>query len=206
MRVFVARPDDADPSTPAVIVVQEWWGLNEQIRGVARRLGDEGFITAAPDLYRGALTTEPDEARKLSMGLDAPAAVEDVRALVGWLLDQGASGVAIMGFCMGGRITWAVARSEPRLAAALPFYGSVDFDEGGPVLVPFQAHYGTEDRFPPEMYDRIREHVDDAAGSELHLYEGIGHGFLNEEHADDFDADAAALAWERALEYLRERL
>jgi carboxymethylenebutenolidase len=206
MRVFVARPDGAEPETPAVIVIQEWWGLNDQIRGVARRLTEADFVGVAPDLYRGRQPSEPDDARKLAMELDRAAAAEDIRGIVGWLLEEGTASVGITGFCMGGGIVWELARSEPRLSAAVPFYGGVDFTEGGPALVPFQGHYGTRDRFPDEMYAQIEEHRGDVEGSELHRYEGAGHAFMNEEHEHGFDPDAAALAWERAITFMRQHL
>jgi carboxymethylenebutenolidase len=139
------------------------------------------------------------------MELDRHAAADDVGAVVRWLLEDGGTRVGVMGFCMGGGIAWEVARTEPAVSAVVPFYGAVDLDEGGPALAPFQAHYGTRDRFPDEMYRRIEAHLADAAGSELWRYEGAGHAFMNEEH-DRFDPDAAALAWERAVGFFRRHL
>jgi carboxymethylenebutenolidase len=188
MRLFVAAPD-AWPPGPTVIVIQEWWGLNAQIEGVARRLAEEGFAAIAPDLYRGGQVQEPGDARKLAMQLDRPAAVRDMRALVGWALGQGATRVGAMGFCMGGGIAWELALSEAQLGA----------------VVPFQAHYGSHDHFPPEMYEAIRRHLADAPPSEFHWYEGAGHAFMNEER-ESFDADAAAIAWERLIAFLNDRL
>ncbi len=193
------------PRGPAVVVIQEWWGLNGQIRGVARRVAEGGFAALVPDLYRGKQADEPNEARKLAMELDRTQAEADASAAVGWLLERGATGVGVVGFCMGGGIVWELARSEERLGAAVPFYGGVDFREGGPAAVPFQAHYGAEDRFPQEMVEAIEAHRSDVPGSELHLYEGAGHAFMNEED-DGYRADAAALAWERMLSFFRERL
>ena len=202
--VFVVTPVDWPPG-PAVVVIQEWWGLNEQIRGVARRVAEGGFAALVPDLYRGRQADEPDEARKLAMELDRTKAEADASAAIGWLLERGATGVGVVGFCMGGGIVWELARSEARLGAAVPFYGGVDFREGGPAVVPFQAHYGTEDRFPQEMVEAIAAHRSDVPGSELHRYEGAGHAFMNEED-DEYRADAAAVAWERMLSFFRSRL
>jgi len=202
---FLARPNDGS-SGPAVVVIQEWWGVNDQIRGVVRRLAEHGFAGLAPDLYRGVQTAEPDDARKLAMALDDARVLEDLRASIGWLLDRGATTVGAIGFCMGGGLAWEHARSDPRLRVAVVFYGGVDFRGGGPVLVPFQAHYGSEDRYPQEMLDAIEAHRSDVPGSELHRYEGVGHGFMNEEHEEDFDPEAAELAWRRTLTFLRTNL
>lgn len=101
---------------PAVIVLQEWWGLNEHIQDVARRLAREGYVALAPDLYKGQVATEPDEARKLVMELDMPAAVQEIGSAADFLLAQDyVSGeqVGVMGFCMGGGLVLqsALARS-----------------------------------------------------------------------------------------------
>ena len=205
MPTFLAR-SARGPSGPAVVVIQEWWGLNAQIEGVARRVAGSGFAALAPDLYRGRQADEPDEARKLAMALDDARALEDLRAAIGWLFDRGASGVGAIGFCMGGGLAWELARSDERLGAAISFYGGVDLRQGGPVLVPFQAHYGTEDRYPEEMLEAIEAHRADAPDSELHRYAGVGHGFMNEEHDEDFDPEAAELGWARALAFLRATL
>lgn len=204
MTCFVASPDDR-PAGPVIVVIQEWWGLNEQIRGVARRFTSAGFTALAPDLYRGQQAEEPDDARKLAMELDRGAAAEDVRAIARRLLEDGATKVGVTGFCMGGGIAWTVARTESAISAAVPFYGAVDFHEGGPALAPFQAHYGTKDRFPREMYEQIERHLDDAPGSELWRYPGAGHAFMNED-GHSFDPDAAALAWERTVGFFRRHL
>jgi carboxymethylenebutenolidase len=204
MTCFLASPEDWPPG-PAVVVIQEWWGLNVQIEGVARRFAGEGFAAVAPDLYRGAQPTEPDDARKLAMELDRGRAADDVREVIGWLLERGATKVGVTGFCMGGGICWTLAQTEPGLSAAVPFYGGVDFGGGERAVVPFQAHYGTRDHFPEEMLDAIRDHTADLAGSELHLYEGAGHAFMNEER-ESYRVDAARLAWSRTIAFLREHL
>jgi carboxymethylenebutenolidase len=204
MPCFLASPEGWPPG-PAIVVIQEWWGLNTQIEGVAGRFAQAGFAATAPDLYRGEQPTEPDDARKLAMELDRDRAADDLREVVGWLLGRGATKVAVTGFCMGGGICWTLAQTEPRLSAAVPFYGGVDFRDGERALVPFQAHYGTRDHFPEEMLEAIREHTADVPGSELHRYEGAGHAFMNEER-ESYRPGAAELAWSRTLEFLREHL
>jgi hypothetical protein len=120
-------------------VIQEWWGLNPNIESFCRRFADEGFVAVAPDLYRGALTTEPDEAKKLMMRLDRPRAVEDLRAGLSMLMDRGATKVGAMGFCMGGYLTHELALSDDRLGAAVACYGLTD-PKDRELLAPMQVH------------------------------------------------------------------
>jgi carboxymethylenebutenolidase len=204
MPCFLASPEGWPPG-PAVVVIQEWWGLNSQIESVAKRFAEEGFAAVAPDLYRGEQPTEPDETRKLAIALDRGRAAEDIREQIGWLLDRGATKVGVTGFCMGGGICWTLAQTEPRLSAAVAFYGGVDFEGGERAVVRFQAHYGTHDRFPEEMLEAIREHTSDVPGSELHIYEGAGHAFMNEER-ESFRPNDAELAWSRTIAFLRDHL
>ena len=101
---YLARPSGGDPA-PAVIVIQEWWGLNEHIMDVTRRFAREGFVALAPDLYKGAVATEPDEARKLVMELDQPEAVLEIDQAMAFLLDQdyvAGDKAGVVGYCMGG--------------------------------------------------------------------------------------------------------
>ncbi|HZD79261.1 MAG TPA: dienelactone hydrolase family protein [Actinomycetota bacterium] len=204
MACFFAAPEGRPPA-PGVVVVQEWWGLNGQIEGVARRLAGEGFAALAPDLYRGKQADEPHEARKLSMQLDRGRALQDLRAAVGWLLEHGAGAVGAIGFCMGGSITFELACIEERLGAAVPFYGLSDLRERT-ITCPVQAHFGTADRFDPELLDDVAWRLGDLGnGSELHRYEGAPHAFMNETRRS-YRPQAAAVAWERAISFLRANL
>ena len=199
---FLAAPDEWPPG-PALIVIQEWWGLNDNIMSIASRWAEEGFAALAPDLYRGELPAEPGEAKKLAMELDRPAALRDLRAGVAWLKGRGATSVGAMGFCMGGGIAWELALTDSGIAAAVPCYGHVEF-EGREVPIPVQGHYGTQDHFSQELLDEMRSKLG-AAGGELHLYEGAGHAFMNETRAA-YHRDAAEAAWSRAVEFLRTHL
>ena len=197
---------DGFPPGPGVVVVQEWWGLDQHIRDVCRRLAGEGFTAVAPDLYRGQQTTEPDEARKLVMRMDWEGALADLGAAVGWLFERGATTAGVIGFCMGGSLTWALAHTEDRISAAVPFYGPSGGEEGR-LRCPVVAHFGAADRsIPPEKVERIRRHLQEQAyAHELFVYDGAGHAFFNDTRAS-FDPGAAALAWERTLEFFRNEL
>lgn len=197
---------DGYPPGPAIVVVQEWWGLNGQIEMVTQRFAALGFAAVAPDLYRGELATEPDEARKLKMALDTERAVEDLRTTVSFLKNQGATGIGVMGFCMGGRLTWELAYRDDRLSAAVACYGYAEA-EGRELRCPVQMHAGTEDRFEPATLDAIagtlRARGD---GSELFLYEGAHHAFMNDQRPEVYRPQDADRAFERAAAFFVEKL
>src|SRR5258706_5084877 len=118
---YLAVPESG--SGPGVIVIQEWWGLNDQIKSVAERLAGEGFVALAPDLYRGAHASEPDEAAKIMMSLNLERATKDLSGAVDYLAAHDAvtgAGLGVIGFCMGvGVALWlGPPRSETIKAVA----------------------------------------------------------------------------------------
>ncbi len=193
------------PPGPAVVVIQEWWGLNAHVESLAQRLADDGFTALAPDLFHGRQTKEPDEARKMAMELERDAALIDLRAAVTWLLDNGATSVGVTGFCMGGGLAWELALTDDRVAAVAPFYGHVDFGDRK-ARVPFQAHYAGHDGWKPSMLDAIRAHLEDVPGSEFHWYPEASHAFMNDTRPEVYRADDAAVAWDRLVTFFRATL
>lgn len=193
------------PPGPAVIVIQEWWGLNAHVESLAGRLAEDGFAALAPDLYHGRQTTEPDEAQKMMMALERDAALADLRAAVSWLMENGATRVGVTGFCMGGGLAWELALTDDRVTAVAPFYGRVEFGERR-VRVPFQAHYAAHDGFDPAMYGAIRAHLGDVAGSEFHWYPDASHAFMNDTRPEVYRADDAAAAWDRLVSFFHAQL
>ncbi|MEJ2210554.1 MAG: dienelactone hydrolase family protein [Anaerolineae bacterium] len=207
---YLARPREGG-SHPAVVVLHEWWGLNEQIEDVARRLAAEGFVALVPDLYHGTVASEPEDARKLAMALDRQAAVREIRQAVDYLLGQeyvAGPSVGITGFCMGGGLVLQTARFEDRLGAAVPFYGAPLAPDVAPeVKAPLLGLYGADDRNISEESVWAMAAALDEAGleNEMHVYEGAGHAFLNDRR-DTYRPDAAADAWQRLLAWLRGHL
>ncbi len=193
------------PPGPAVVLIQEWWGINAHVESLAQRLASDGFTALAPDLFHGRQTKEPDEARKMAMELERDAALIDLRAAVTWLLDNGATRVGVTGFCMGGGLAWELALTDDRVAAVAPFYGHVDFEERT-VRVPFQAHYAGHDGWEPSMLDAIRAHVGDVPGSEFHWYPEASHAFMNDTRPEVYRAADAAVAWDRLVTFFRTTL
>ena len=196
---------DGWPPGPAVIVIQEWWGLNAHVESLARRLADDGFAALAPDLFHGRQTTEPDGARKLMMELKQDAALLHLRGAVSWLLDNGATKVGVTGFCMGGGLAWELALTDDRVSAVAPFYGWVDFRDRT-VRAPFQAHYAGHDGFDESTLDSIRAHLGDVPGSEFHRYPDASHAFMNDTRPEVYRDDDAAMAWDRLVSFLHTML
>jgi carboxymethylenebutenolidase len=207
---YLARPADGEPRA-AVIVIQEWWGLDEHIQDLTRRFAAEGFVALAPDLYKGQVATEPDEARKLVMELDMAEAVAEIDQGIAFLLEQeyvSGDKAGVVGFCMGGGLALQLAVNSERVGAAVPFYGNLlSPEEAAQVLAPVQAHYGTEDRFDLDALEEMGQIIEEEAGqpSEVYIYEGAPHAFLNDTAAS-YRPEAAAEAWERTLAWFRQHL
>ncbi|MGE5228063.1 MAG: dienelactone hydrolase family protein [Planctomycetaceae bacterium] len=195
----LAEPDGA--ALGGVVVIQEWWGLDDHIRSIADRLANEGFAALAPDLYRGQQPTEPDDARKLAMALDDADALASLHAAVAFLHANGHERVGVTGFCMGGSLAWEVALTADDVAAVVPFYGGVETAGGLAPRMPVQAHYAEHDRFPDEMLEAVRG----ALGEDFHRYPGTSHAFMNDTRPA-YAPEAAALAWERMIAFLREHV
>ena len=195
---YLARPSGGDPA-PAVIVLQEWWGVDEHIKDVTRRFAQAGFVALAPDLYKGAVATEPDEARKLVMELDQPEAVMEIDQAMAFLLEQDyvtGDKAGVVGYCMGGGLVLQTAIASDRVGAAVPYYGTLlTPEEAAQAKAPIQGHYGSEDRFDlnalEEMVQIVQDETDFAA--EAYIYEGAPHSFFNDERADAYRPEAAAV-------------
>lgn len=206
---YLARPA-GEGRWPGMVIIQEWWGLNEHIKDVARRFAREGFVALAPDLYHGVVVSEPDEARKLVMELDMDEAVREIQQAVAFLGAQdyvADAQVGIVGFCMGGRLVLQTARVEDQLGAAVAFYGSpLTPQEATEVKSPVLGLYGAQDHIPVLDVRAMHEAFDRAGvDNELHIYEGAGHAFFNDTRSS-YRPEAAADAWPRTLTWFREHL
>ena len=208
---FVAWPASSK-AAPAVIVVHEWWGLNGQIRGVARRLAREGYVAIVPDLYRGQVAGDMELAHELSRGLDEDRALGDLAQAAAWLRGQPRvqrDRIGVIGFCMGGRLSQLLPLREPALAAAVMFYGRPETDPThlATIRAPLQAHFGGEDRgISAEQVEALRSGLTKAGKPvEVYVYPSAGHAFMNEERPS-YHAEAARHAWARTLAFLQKHL
>jgi carboxymethylenebutenolidase len=195
---------------PAVIVLQEWWGLNDHVKDVCDRLADGGFVALAPDLFRGEVTTRPDEAQRLMMGLEVPRAVADIAGAARHLLSlDGVTGerVAILGFCMGGGLALIAGGELDEIVAAVDFYGVIPWDgvtapRGG--LDKVLGIFGSEDASIPEDRRAALESGLTAGGAdvEFYVFDDCDHAFFNDTRPEVYDEDAAADAWQLTLDFL----
>ena len=202
--------DSALPGAPGIVLIQEWWGLNDHIRSVADRLSAEGYRVLSPDLYRGRLTTVADEANHLMGGLDfVDATRQDIAACVSHLAAAGRP-VGITGFCMGGALTVAASVHVPGLSAAVCFYGIPPKDVADParIRIPFQGHFATLDTWcTPEAAASLEADMRAAGQSpEVHHYVAQ-HAFFNDSRRTEvYDEACASLAWSRTLQFFARHL
>ncbi len=200
---------DAGAGRPGVVVIQEWWGLNDHISSIADRYAAAGFSALAPDLYRGRVASTPDEASHMMTGLDfADATHQDLAGAVKFLGER-CGKVGVTGFCMGGALTIAAAVHVPALSAAVCFYGipPATFADPARIRIPFQGHFANRDKhWGPEQVD-VLEQAMRAAGAapDIHRYEAE-HAFFNQTRPEVFDAVCAKLAWERSLAFFTRHL
>lgn len=190
-----------------VVVIQEWWGLNEQIKRTCDRFAGAGFTALSPDLYKGRVTQEPDEAEHMMTGLDWVGATEtDVAGAIAHLR-QTCDKVAVMGFCMGGALTIISAVKLP-IDAAVCYYGIPPKEAADPtaITVPFQGHFATNDDWcTPAAADALEADLKTSGTTyEMHRYEAA-HGFFNDSVAA-YDKDSAELSWERTIRFLNQTL
>jgi carboxymethylenebutenolidase len=209
---YVARPD-GDEQYPAVVVLQEWWGLNDHIREVVRRFAGEGFVALAPDLYRGRVVSEPDEARKLAMALERPQAVKDIQGAVNYLAAQPyvvPKAVGVVGFCMGGGLAAWMALEGQGIGAVGVFYGRADFNDDNThrVSAPILGLFGEADGGIPVETVRANEAMLKKYNKpcEFVIYADAPHAFFNDERPAAYRPQAAADAWARTLTWLRTYL
>ncbi|MDE3154728.1 MAG: dienelactone hydrolase family protein [Acidobacteriota bacterium] len=208
---YLALP--AAAQAPAVVVIQEWWGLVPHIKELADRFAQAGFVALAPDLYHGTATKSPDEAGKLMMSLRIDEAEKDLRGAVTYLLGhprvQGTR-VGTVGFCMGGALSLFAACRNPEVGACVIFYGG--HPNVKPDLAQLQAPvlglYAGKDGFvTPEVVRELGAQLT-ALGKRhtLHTYPEAQHAFFNDTRPEVYDAAAAEDAWTRTVQFFRREL
>ncbi len=212
---YLAEPANA-VAAPGMVVIQEWWGLNDQIKGVADKLAAAGYRALVPDLYRGKVALEANEAEHLMNNLNfADAAGQDVRGAVQHLKASGSAKVGVTGFCMGGALTLLSAVNVPEVDAAVTWYGypPLEYVDASKIKAPVMGHWATEDTaFPIAKVDELEKMLRAAhVNFEFHRY-NAKHAFANET-ADSknlpflkHDPAAAELAWRRTTGFLAKHL
>lgn len=212
---YLAEPAD-NANAPGVVVIQEWWGLDDEVKSVADQLAKAGYRALVPDLYRGKLALEANEAEHLMNGLNfGDAATQDIRGAVQYLKTTGSKKVAVTGFCMGGALTVLSACNVPELDATIVWYGypPLEYVDAATIQKPMLAHWALhDDFFSIAGVDQLEVKLKEAgANYEFHRYDAK-HAFANPKSAIrglpplEFSAQAAKLAWDRTLEFLNKNL
>jgi carboxymethylenebutenolidase len=210
---YLATP--ASGSGPGVVVIQEWWGLDDHIADIVDRFAAEGFVALAPDLFGGKVAHDTDEAGKLMSELPVDQAARDLGGAVDYLLASDSvtsAKVGAVGFCMGGGFVLQLAAQQgDKIGAAVPFYGvgaGVPQQYAG-ITAPIQGHYAEEDAFYPVDQARRQEARirDESQGDVEFFYYPAGHAFHNDkDKLGTYNAEAARQAWQRTVEFLKANL
>lgn len=205
----VTLPSDGNSTPAAVLLIQEWWGVNDHIRDIAGRYASEGYLCIAPDLYRGKVTRDPDEASKLMHAL----AIEDGIATIRSAMEEtkrkyNVSRMGITGYCMGGTFALRAACELPELDASAPFYGDIPEEEVlSRLKVPTLFIAGERDQWiSPEKVEGLK-----AAARKYNLPVEVvsydaDHAFFNDTRPEVYNREAAADAWRRVLSLFDSRL
>ena len=201
-----------------VVVIQEWWGLEDHIEDVCDRLAAEGCTALAPDLYHGTTIAhgEPDEAGRASMALDLERAAGELSGAVDFLVaHQAVRGqkVGVVGFCIGGGLAlWLATLRPDRVAAVVAFYGLIPWSTAQPdysrLTAAVEGHYAEDDDMAgPPAVEKLQATLTDLGKDvKTFLYPGTHHAFFNDSRPEVYDEEAARVAWVRTLEFLRSKL
>jgi carboxymethylenebutenolidase len=202
-RGYLVVPEGAGKH-PAVVVIQEWWGLNDWIREQTARFAKQGYVALAVDLYRGRVAGDPGEAHELMRGLPEDRAIGDLKAGVSFLAarpDVDAEHIGSVGWCMGGGYSLALATAEPRLRAAVINYGRLVTAPAKieAVRASLLGNFAGADRGIPTDDVRTFENQLKAAkkDADIKVFDGKAHAFMNPNNKDGYDAAASTEAWSR---------
>ena len=211
---YLAKPADVSSQLPGLIVIQEWWGLNDNIRTMTRRLAAEGYTALAVDLYDGEVAENRDQAKTLVQAAiqNSERLTQNVVAAYGYLTDEQQSPtVGTIGWCFGGTWSLNTALALPtELDATVIYYGgqiSTDPATLEPLQMPIQGHFGALDSNPsPETVQAFETALTDLGKeTEIYVYEGANHAFANPS-GTRYNAEAADLAWQRTTAFLKQHL
>lgn len=207
---YLAEPEGEGPG---IVVLHEWWGLDDTVTPICDQFAKEGFLAIAPDLFHGETTEEPSEAEKKLMAMNMDEAEKEMRGAVRFLLDHPkcTGEVGAVGFCMGGGLSVWAAAENPEIGAAVTYYyvmphGKPDFSK---IKAPVLGHFGTADDFISVDDAKSLEAELQAAGVDaaFEYYEGGGHAFAGEHNrVGTYNEDHAAKAWGRTVDFFKKHL
>ena len=203
-------------SGPAVIVIQEWWGLVDHITSIADRFAEAGFVALAPDLYHGVIAKEPDHAMKMLMGLAMDKAALDIAGAAKYLSQReevSGKGIGAVGFCMGGSLALWSATLSPEITATVAFYPGLPWERMAPIWQNYsgkcaQIHCSESDgkSTAPGIQVAVTSITTSGGKVETFDYPGTHHAFFNNDRPDVYDREASAIAWDRMINFFNFNL
>jgi len=198
---------------PAIIVIHEWWGLNDWVKDQASKLSDQGYVTLAIDLYRGKVATTPDQAHEIMRGVPEDRARRDLHAAFEYLAAQPnvkKDRIGSIGWCMGGGYSLDVALQEPTLAADVINYGhlATEADSLKKINAPILGLFGAQDQgIPADDVHKFEASLKEMGKKvDVKIYDDAGHGFQNPNNKNGYRADDAADAWKRIVAFFETNL
>jgi carboxymethylenebutenolidase len=198
---------------PGIVVIHEWWGLNDWIKEEASKLADQGYVTLALDLYRGKVATTPEEAHEIMRGVPEDRAQRDLKAAYDYLASQSnvkKDRIGAIGWCMGGGYSLDVALLEPNLAADVINYGHLvtDPDEIKKINAPILGFFGAQDRgiTPDDVKAFESEMKKQGKKIDVTIYPDAGHAFENPNNKDGYRPKDAEDAWNKTVAFLASTL
>ncbi|WP_437732001.1 dienelactone hydrolase family protein [Sorangium sp. So ce1335] len=210
-QAYLSLPKDAKPPIPAVVVIHEWWGLNEHIKHWTDRLAEDGYAALAVDLYGGKVATTPDDAMTAMKAVDEAKGMETVRAAHRFLTTDArisAPRTGSIGWCFGGAWSLKLAMNEPELDAAVIYYGRLVTDPAKlkAIKAPVLGVFGNQDKgIPPEVVNEFDKALHEAGVEHEVLRYDADHAFANPS-GERYDTKAAADAWEKVRRFLAAKL
>jgi carboxymethylenebutenolidase len=212
VRGYLARPKNAKGTLPGLLVIHEWWGLNDNVRAMTRRLAGEGYQALAVDLMGGAVAETPDAAMKQmeAVSKDRAAAEDNLRDAYAFLEQKGAGKIGVIGWCFGGGWSLNTAMLLPdKIDAVVIYYGRVvaDKEKLAPIQAPILGLFGGKDKgIPVEGVRAFEKSLKELnKNAVVHIYEDADHAFANAS-GGNFNAEAAKDAWQRTTAFLGKHL
>jgi len=209
---YLALPEGGGKH-PALLVIHEWWGLNDWVKQQAESFAKQGYVALAVDLYRGKTGTTPDEAHILMRGLPDDRGLRDLEAAFAYLAsrpDVDAKKIGSIGWCMGGSWSIKLAEDQPKLAAFVVNYGSLPTDPAiiARIQAPMLGNFGADDKgIPPEAVHAFEGAMKSAGKTpDIKIYEGAGHAFQNPDNKAGYRPEAAADANKRIDAFFAKNL
>lgn len=210
---YLARPE-AEGEYPALVLIHEWWGLNDNIRSLARDFARQGYVALAVDLYNGEVTGDPDVAGELAGGVreNTDPAFDNLQAGIDFLSGQefvDQDNLASVGWCFGGQWAFEMAKNDLGVDASVMYYGQFNVeDDFSNMRADILGHFGEEDTsIAVDDVHAFEAKLNTLAGDhQVFIYPNIGHAFANEDNPDSYDSEAAEQAWGRTLDFLSRNL